>query len=251
MSIPPQPPTWNEQHSQLFIDYGRYFVPERELQYETICTLLDPPIGTPPHIIDLCCGQGLLAEMLLNRFPESIVHGFDGSPTMLQAAQERLAHYGERFQPMHFDLAATPWRTPPWQTYAVVSSLAIHHLDAHQKQQLFRDIHHLLIDQGMLVIADLIAPAHQRGITLAAQTWDSEVHQRALTIDGTTHSFEYFQHEHWNLYAHPDPEDIDKPSGLFEQLQWLAAAGFVAVDAYWMKAGHVIYGGSKAAYTAS
>ena len=38
---------------------------------------------------------------------------------------------------------------------------------------------------------------------------------------------------------------MDKPSGLFEQLGWLEAAGFEAVDVYWLKAGHAIYGGQK------
>jgi hypothetical protein len=38
---------------------------------------------------------------------------------------------------------------------------------------------------------------------------------------------------------------MDKPSGIFEQLRWLAAAGFTAVDAYWLQAGHAIYGGQK------
>jgi tRNA (cmo5U34)-methyltransferase len=38
---------------------------------------------------------------------------------------------------------------------------------------------------------------------------------------------------------------MDKPSGVFEQLRWLEQASFRAVDIYWMKAGHAIYGGQK------
>ena len=46
-----------------------------------------------------------------------------------------------------------------------------------------------------------------------------------------------------NSQTFPDP--MDKPSGLFEQLGWLEAAGFEAVDVYWLKAGHAIYGGQR------
>ena len=37
---------WNEQLSQEFIDYGRYFVPDREDQIEVIADLL--PMGESP-----------------------------------------------------------------------------------------------------------------------------------------------------------------------------------------------------------
>jgi tRNA (cmo5U34)-methyltransferase len=74
-------PRWNEGSSVEFIDTGRYFVPERELQMETICQLVEAaPAGT---IVELCCGQGLLSKALLDRFPARSVHAFDGSPTMI------------------------------------------------------------------------------------------------------------------------------------------------------------------------
>ena len=60
---------WGAQNSQTFIDYGRYFVPEREQQIETICVLI-PPRNTPFNILELCCGEGLLARALLDRIGE-------------------------------------------------------------------------------------------------------------------------------------------------------------------------------------
>jgi hypothetical protein len=47
----------------------------------------------------------------------------------------------------------------------------------------------------------------------------------------------------WNYYTHPHP--IDKPSSLFDQLQWLSVAGFNIVDCFWMQAGHAVFGGFK------
>jgi tRNA (cmo5U34)-methyltransferase len=243
---PPGPTSqnnWDERMSQAFIDYGRYFVPERERQFQTIVDLI-PRLDRPCIVLDLGCGEGLLAQMLLEQLPACTVFGFDGSPMMLQRAQERLARFGGRFQAKPFDLLASSWRDAG-PAHAVVTSLALHHLDGPQKQVLFYDVYGMLVDGGAFVIADLVEPAHQLGWELAAKAWDEAVQERALELDGTTEGFNFFEHERWNLYRYFDPEDIDKPSRLFEQLKWLEQAGFVAVDVYWMRAGHAIFGGWK------
>ena len=234
---------WSEQNSRTFIDFGRYVVPDRELQLQTFCDLI-PPRDRPFHILELGCGEGLLAAALLERFPQCRLHALDGSPEMLRAARARLGHYGERVTLEQFDLASPAWRHPAWPLHAVVSSLVIHHLDAQQKQELFRDVYRMLAPDGVLVIADLVQPAHPLGTAVAARAWDDAVRQRSLEIDGNTAAFDFFSREEWNYYRYPDP--LDKPSGLFEQLKWLEAAGFVDVDVYWMKAGHTIFGGRKA-----
>ncbi len=233
---------WDEQTSQTFIDYGRYLVPDRELQTEIICDLI-PRRGEAFNILELCCGEGLLAESLLARFPQCVVYGYDGSRQMLEQARTRLVQYGDRFRPAMFDLAADAWRRPGWPVHAVVSSLAIHHLDGPQKQALFRDLYSLLVEGGALVIADVVQPSHPLGVELAAKALDDVVLQRSLELDGDTHGFDFFQRERWNMYRYSD--DIDKPSRLFDQLKWLESAGFVDVDVYWMKAGHAIFGGRK------
>jgi tRNA (cmo5U34)-methyltransferase len=237
---------WNEQASQTFIDYGRYFVPERERQLQIIVDLV-PRLDCPRTIVELCCGEGLLAEAILDRFPTYTVHGFDGSTEMLQRAQERLARFGERFQARPFDLAARSWRDVDCPVHAVVTSLALHHLDGPQKQVLFRDICAILAPGGGFIIADVVEPAHPLGWEVAADAWDEAVRERALELDGTTEGFDFFERERWNMYRYFDPEDIDKPSRLFDQLKWLEQAGFAAVDVYWMRAGHAIFGGWKPA----
>jgi len=235
---------WGAQASQTFIDYGRYFVPEREQQIETFCDLIPPHEG-PFNILELCCGEGLLASALLERFPTCTVYGYDGSPAMLERAQANLARYSARFQTARFDLATRSWRDLAWPVHAVVSSLAIHHLDGPQKQELFRDLHHMLTGGGVLVIADVIEPAHRLGAETAARAWDAAVRKRALEFDGNLEAFAMFEREKWNMYRYFDPDDIDKPSRLFDQLKWLEQAGFADVDVYWMRAGHAIFGGRK------
>ncbi len=237
-------PQWKEEDSQNFIDYGKYFVPNRESQVNCICGLIPRPSG-PAHILDLCCGEGLLTQALLDRFPECQVHGLDGSPKMIARIKTTLAVYGKRFEAMQFDLPTKNWRRFPWPVHAVVSSLAIHHLDDTEKQSLFEDIVPLLTPGGSFIIADLIQPVTQLGKGFAAKAWDGTVRQNSLDLDGNLRGYDYFREIHWNLYSDPKPDPVDKPSPLFDQLKWLDQAGFTDIDVFWLKAGHAIFGGRK------
>jgi len=235
---------WSEETSRLFIDYGRYFVPERDHQMRIVAALLSYLEG-PCVILELCCGEGLLAELLLDSFPTFTVQGLDGSVEMLQRARERLMRFGSRFQCGVFDLAGGDWRKPELAVHAVVSSMAIHHLTGPRKQELFSDVYQMLVDDGAFVIADIVEHKHKVGRRLAAETWDELVRKRSMELDGNTEAFEFFEREGWNAFWYLDPEDIDKPSPLFDQLRWLEHAGFEDVDVHWMLAGHAVFSARK------
>jgi tRNA (cmo5U34)-methyltransferase len=235
---------WGEEASRSFIDFGRYFVPDRGAQIETIAALI-PQFEEPFTILDLACGEGLLSQALLERHPQCRLVGMDGSVEMLSRAAENLAGFGQRFQARQFDLFDRSWRSAKPPVQAVVSSLAIHHLEGDQKQVLFQDVFAMLSPGGVFIIADLVQPAHRLGWELAAQAWDEAVRRRSMQLDGNLDGFAIFEDRRWNLYRYFDPQDIDKPSGLFDQLKWLEAAGFEDVDVFWMRAGHAIFGGHK------
>jgi tRNA (cmo5U34)-methyltransferase len=234
---------WSEANSRQFLDVGQYLAPDREQQIELMRDLI-PANSDAVHVLDLCCGGGLLSEALLEGSGTWTVHGLDGSLEMLNSAQKRLARFGERFQPQAFDLFATAWRQMALPVHAVVSSLAIHHLDGPQKQALFRDVHDMLMPGGVLLIADVVQPATPEAVAAAIDTWDESVRQRSLSLSGDLRGWEAFQRDRWNLYRYPNAQD--KPDRLSDQLAWLAATGFHAVDVFWLKAGHAIYGGQKA-----
>jgi tRNA (cmo5U34)-methyltransferase len=234
---------WSEESSRYFVDYAAYYVPDRLAQLDLIGALI-PAKSAPFHVVELCCGEGLLARAILDRYPACTIHGYDGSNTMLEQARAVLQPFGERFSLQAFDLAAADWRAFPWPVQAVVSSLAIHHLDSEQKRTLYHDLFRCLNPGGALIIADLIQPVHPLGVEVAAQAWDEAVRQAALARDGHDAAFQVFQRDQWNIYHYPDP--MDQPSGLYEQLRWLENAGFGDIDVYWLKAGHAIYDGRKA-----
>jgi tRNA (cmo5U34)-methyltransferase len=239
-----QPAGWTEETSTHFIDLGRYYVPEREAQIGAICDLI-PDLPNAPDVVELCCGEGLLSRAILTRFPAVRLHALDGSQTMLDSTVRLAGTDAGRLETRLFDLAAPGWRQFGFPARAIVSSLAIHHLDGPGKQALFRDMAAALAPGGALIIADLVAPATPQAAALAAQAWDDEVRRRAREIDGNEAAFDRFRAEGWNYYRDPEADPIDQPSSLFDQLRWMAEAGLEAVDAHWMKAGHALFSGRK------
>ena len=238
---------WSEETSILFVNYGRYFIPEREHQMQVISGLLSTLKGEN-HIIDLCCGEGLLDELILESYPAFTLHGFDGSAEMLHRAQERLSRFGDRFTCTKFELASSDGRKPALTINAVISSMAIHHLTGPQKQELFTDVFKILVPNGIFIIADIIAHSDKMGEHQAANALDDIVRRRSIELDGNTAAFEFFSREGWNIFRYLDPEDIDKPSPLFDQLKWLEQSGFSNVDVHWMLAGHSIFSARKSVF---
>jgi L-threonylcarbamoyladenylate synthase len=138
-------------------------------------------------ILDLGMGTGETAARLLDRHHASWVVGVDESPAMLGAAAERL---GSRLEETHVALLQEP--LPDGEFDLVVSALAVHHLDGHEKADLFRRVHGVLRPSGRFVLGDVVVPE---------RTDDAVVE---LT------------------------EGYDKPSTISEQLGWLRDAGFEA-----------------------
>jgi tRNA (cmo5U34)-methyltransferase len=123
----------------------------------------------------------------------------------------------------------------------VVSSLAIHHLSGREKQTLFRDVFGMLAPGGVFAIADPVELLGETEKRLAADAWDAAVRERCLSVDGNTDKYDYFIQAGWNMYRYLDPEDIDQPSPLFDQLKWLEAAGFGEINVHWLVAGHAVF----------
>ena len=241
-------PEWSEAVSATYRDIAAVAVPRRAEQIAALTTLVPFAPGADFAIVELACGEGLLATALLERFSHARYLGFDGSDSMRALTAERLARFGGRARGTKvriapFDLAVADWRDEARGAGLVVSSLCVHHLDGAGKRALFADLYARLVPGGALLLADLVAPARPEAAAWFADSWDRAAGAQAQALRDGAEMRRRFDAERWNWYRHPDP--ADRPSGLFEQLQWLAAAGFAAVDCFWMNAGHAVYGGYK------
>ncbi len=238
------PNAWTEETSQHFINCGAYFVPEREVQIDTVVSVI-PPAPDGAVIAEICSGEGLLAEAIAKRFPNAVIHALDGSQTMLDSTAAKLDALGVEHHATLMDIVETGWRSFDKPVHAFVSSLAVHHLDGPGKAQLFKDLAGQLASGGVIVICDLVEAQRDAGLKLWEHHWDVEVGQRARELDGNDKMLHFFREDGWNYYSAPDADPVDMPSGLFDQMSWMDEAGLVDVDVHWLKAGHAIFSGRK------
>lgn len=238
---PGDDPRWAETDSDDFRRYGDLFVPHRAVQLRVLADLV-PGKGPSFEVIELGCGEGLLSDALLERWPQARVTGLDASPAMLDAARSRTVRHGGRFRALEgrIEEIARLWQGAPPR--AIVSSLAIHHLTDEQKCALFAWSARTLVPGGALLIADLVWPPARRGREVAARLWDDAVAGASGEIR-RPEALETFRRDGWNMYALEQPDPEDRPASIAAQLGWLGEAGLEAVDVYWMFAGHAIFGG--------
>ncbi len=233
---------WTEEDSQTYRDIASVAVPRRGEILSTLLSLIPFERDDRFRLVDLACGEGLLSEAALDRFPNATLLALDGSPTMLEATRKRTTRFGGRVEVRRFELETLTW----WDLMAgagvVLSSLAIHHLNDAKKQYLYKAIAERLSPGGALLIADLVERAHPVSRRVTAEAWDRHAQEQALSA-GRPDQFDRFRDERWNHFRYPDA--MDRPAPILHHLIWLRHAGLADVDCFWMFAGHAVFGGFK------
>jgi tRNA (cmo5U34)-methyltransferase len=243
MTKDPSLPFWGEDHSRHFIDLGRIYTPRRDELQQAFIDLIPAWHDDAFTVVELACGTGWLAAGILDCYPRSRVIALDGSETMRIEARKTLDPYGNRAEVKHFALHEIGWRELlPEGLRAIVSSLAIHHLHAPEKQQLFADLIQKLAPGGALLICDLVEPAGEWPRRHFGRAWANDVTLQSVEIVGDDSAYRSFMNERWNYYENTPEENAgDYPSTVVEHLTWLQEAGFAGIDVAWLRAGHALF----------
>jgi tRNA (cmo5U34)-methyltransferase len=165
--------------------------------------LLDQVSRGARRILDLGTGDGRLLALLRIDRPDMHGVGVDFSQPMLEAARDRFAD-AEGIELVKHDLAEP---LPPLGRFdAIVSSMAIHHLEHERKRSLYGEVFELLEPGGILANFEHVAsPTHR-------------LHMAFFAAIG-------------------EPLDNEDPSDrtldVETQLAWLRELGFEDVDCYW------------------
>ena len=116
------------------------------------CAVTLAGVGTP-SILEVGPGPGHLAERLLALLPDARWTGLDIDPSMLSAAERRLADegLGDRSHAVVGDVAAMPFESASFDL--VVSSLSAHHWP--DPESGFREVHRVLRPGGLALVFDL------------------------------------------------------------------------------------------------
>lgn len=110
-----------------------------------------PDTINPLRALDLGCGTGKTAAVLLRNFPKLTVQAIDLFDEMLKHARKRLATFEGRVEYVRGDFRTTPLGSG---YHVCVSALAIHHSTQGEKQELFSRVFESLAPRGRFIIID-------------------------------------------------------------------------------------------------
>ena len=104
------------------------------------------PLDGDERVLDAGCGSGRVTELLAERLPNGEVVALDGSASMVEAARDRLAHFGDRIEYVVADLGRP---LPIEPVDAILSTATFHWVPDHGA--LFSDLAGVLRPDGRLV----------------------------------------------------------------------------------------------------
>ena len=108
-------------------------------------------------ILDLGCGSGLVAQMVLDKSASARIFGLDSSAPMLGIARDRLGRYGDRVELTEGDLTTLDRVDAPTNCSAVIAVQSLHHLEEAQYRTAVRWTFEHLAPGGWFFIIDRLA----------------------------------------------------------------------------------------------
>jgi len=225
-------------------DYSRgyregadHFIPERRLLLRIAASCYKYHVGTGgrKRVLDLGCGDGVLAESLFRQNAEMDLTLADGSAEMLAAARKRLADIpGAEFLQANFaDFLSGSFHPRPFDF--IGSSFAIHHLEMPEKRRLFAALAGLLNPGGYFLNIDVTtAEPYTQWYFRLWQEWILD-HAQATGADPTLVDVPFSARD----------KDENHYDQLEEQLDALKDAGLVDVACHFRFGLFAIYGGRK------
>lgn len=164
------------------------------------------------RFLDLGTGDGRMLALIRERHPEAAAVGLDSSEAMLARAGSRFED-DPAVEVRAHDLGAPLVVTGPLD--AVVSGLAIHHLEDARKRELFGEVRELLRPGGVFANLDLVRSA------------SPQLHER-------------FRRE----IGRPRDDPTDRLADLSDQLVWLREAGFAEAECHfkWLELALMVAG---------
>jgi tRNA (cmo5U34)-methyltransferase len=187
-----------------------------------------PPVGA--RILDVGSGSGILAEILLDRYPGVSVTLLDISSNMLEVAERRLSRF-----PGRVTFCCRAFEEMPAGPYdAVVSTLALHHLEsADEKRAQYARILDSLTPGGCFWQGEYVTSSSQEDTDSNEAAWGDWLRAQGFS-------------ETEVRQLHERVARNDRPASLTDQLTWLREVGFTRVDCTWRYLKFAVLGGWRA-----
>lgn len=177
------------------------------------------------EVIDLGCGTGTISKAVKDSYPKAKITCVDISKKMLQIAAEKLGeaqdivYINSNFYDFSFDKKYD----------AVVSSLALHHLETKaDKLEFYKKIHSSLNDGGIFINADVVLAS-------------SDIFQEIYMEQWKSFMCKNIPKDEVNNNWIPTYYEQDRPVSLMDHFEMLKAAGFKEMDLIWKYYNFAVY----------
>jgi len=249
--------------TQTYLEGVRGAIPQAEVQLEVMLRLIEAAGVEVTAVLDLGCGDGILGQLVLDRYPAA--HGvfLDFSAPMLAAAAKRLAGYGN-VTLVEADYGVKGWEEGKrglgdWETGPVqspnrsvpqsqvqqlfdviVSGYSIHHQPDGRKQELYAELFNLLRPGGIFINIEHVA---------SDSAWGKGVFDEMFIDALTSYHQQNGKGQSRAVLAQDFYNRPDKGANILApvevQCDWLRQIGFERVDCYQKLFELAVFGGVK------
>jgi tRNA (cmo5U34)-methyltransferase len=231
----------NTEFVEFYRNSANVIMVERQRSIKIILEILAVHFSnlTGLHILDLGCGDGVIAKHIQEKFHDNNFCLIDASEEMLRKAKENLGAVNVSCQHLSFeDYIENQSEDSKYDI--VVSANAIHHLDFVQKTKLFIQIYKALKYGGIFINVDPVHPTSSYSEKIQFEIWRNWMNEK---LENNGHVEEIGKFDNIPLVYRNNLEN--KPSGLFDQMQALSQCGFRDVDCFYKYSIFAVFGGTK------
>lgn len=227
--------------SRIFLDNVRGAIPFAKDQIEIILKITGRALPEVSRFLDLGCGDGVLGEALLARYPGSKGVFLDFSEPMIEKAKARLGRLDGRVEFVLKDFGETGWQgairgASPFDV--VISGLAIHHQSDEGKKRIYKEIFELLRPGGVFLNIEHVLSPTDWIKSVADDFFIDSIYAynrgRGLTREEVAGEF-------YNR--------VDKAANILApveaQCEWLRSIGFTDVDCFFKAFELAVFGGRR------
>lgn len=228
---------WQRQDvTQHYLEQVRGGIPFGAEQAKIMLQVVNHFTPNLKRIMDLGCGNGFLAEILLKSYTEASAILLDHSEPMVENARNHMKNYMNRCEIIHGDFSHSIQQYAEQGTVdCIISGYAIHHLPHTKKKELYQEIYNILAPGGIFINVE-----H----TASASSEVEKLHDELFIDHLTSHNKRNRKDVAREYYNRPDKEDniLEKVD---VQVNWLREIGFNHADCYfkWMEL--AVFGGTK------
>lgn len=216
--------------------------PLRQKMIETALGLLPFPRAQALKVLDLGVGTGAFSQRFIEKYANSDVVAIDGSSSMLELARTRLKEFSHQVEYVLSDFREIPDVLLEPETFdVVISSYALHHLDASDKLSVLRSVVAAMRSGGWFLNADIVV-AEDPDIEKRIQ----DIRVRAVTQRAPTDDERFCSPEATRKFlGEMEALEHDQPQTLTEDIRVLRESGITNAEVFWKELREAVTGGWK------